>query len=379
MEATASSTQVERFSLRGGDTIVTKDSETADDIAVSSYVPLDLPGVVCGYHLSIVRPFAGTHGAFVKRLFDSSYAKSTFAVLANGLTRVALGQYELDNIELPVPPYAEQVILAAFLDRETEKIERLIDEQSRLIALLSEKRQAVISHAVTSGLNSDAPLKPSGIPWLGYVPAHWRVVGLTKYLASLVDYRGRTPNKVVEGVFLVTARNIRNGRIDYEASEEYIEADEYEDVMRRGKPAHGDVLFTTEAPLGGVANVDRTDVALAQRIIKFSGRADALDNYFLKYWLLGSFAQADMHRLATGSTALGIKGSKVGQLRMCLPPLPEQVSIVRYLDQRLLELDSLSAEVQRAIDLLLERRSVLISAAVTGKIDVRELANSEAA
>ncbi|MEZ5326647.1 MAG: restriction endonuclease subunit S [Verrucomicrobiales bacterium] len=123
MVATASADQIEKFTLRAGDTIITKDSETADDIAVAAHVPEDLPGVVCGYHLSMIRPLNGTDGAFVKRLFDSTYAKSCFAVRANGLTRVGLGQYALENVELPFPPLPEQTAIAAFLDRETAKIE----------------------------------------------------------------------------------------------------------------------------------------------------------------------------------------------------------------------------------------------------------------
>ena len=106
MAVTASAEQITRFTLKGGDTIIIKDSETADDIAIAAYVPADLPGVLCGYHLSMVRPRASICGAYVKRLFDSFYAKARFAVAANGLTRVGLGQYALDNIELPFPPPA---------------------------------------------------------------------------------------------------------------------------------------------------------------------------------------------------------------------------------------------------------------------------------
>ena len=160
--------------------------------------------------------------------------------------------------------------------------------------------------------------KDSGVIWIGEVPEHWEVVGLTKYLASLVDYRGRTPTKSEDGIFLVTARNIRNGFIDYEASQEYIVPGEYEAVMSRGLPQLGDVLFTTEAPLGQVAIIDRTDIALAQRILKFRGDSSRLSNYFLKYWIMGGACQFNLEQLATGSTALGIKGSKVGQVRLCL-------------------------------------------------------------
>lgn len=161
MEATASPDQIARFTLKAGDTIITKDSETADDIAIAAYVPQDLPGVVCGYHLSMVRPREGTSGAFVKRLFDSFYAKARFAVAANGLTRVGLGQYALDNVELPFPPLAEQAAIAAFLDRETAKIDALIAEQEKLIALLNERRSALIAAAVTGQIDVRNPVEVS--------------------------------------------------------------------------------------------------------------------------------------------------------------------------------------------------------------------------
>ncbi len=175
MTATATAEQVEKFTLRSGDSIITKDSETADDIAISAYVPNDLPGVVCGYHLSVIRPSAAASGAFVKRLFDAAYVRSSVAVRANGLTRVGLGQYAIDNLELPFPPLAEQRAIAAFLDRETSKIDELVAEQQRLMELLKVKRQAILSHVVTKGLNPDAPMKDSGVRWLGEVPRHWEV------------------------------------------------------------------------------------------------------------------------------------------------------------------------------------------------------------
>eukprot|EP01037_Dinobryon_pediforme_P005928 gene5928-5997_t len=250
MVATASFDQIDKFTLRAGDTIITKDSESADDIAIGAYVPADLPGVVCGYHLSMVRPMTGFDGAFVKRLFESRYAKACFAILANGLTRVGLGQYELDNIELPFPPLAEQSAIAAFLDRETGKIDALVAEQERLMALLKEKRQAVISHAVTKGLDPNVPMQHSGVEWLGEVPAHWTV-----------------------------------------------------------------------KPIRMIANVD---------------------------------------------------------LRFGLPPLAEQQEIIDQIAQISTQFDTLKNEAIRAIALLKERRAALISAAVTGKIDVRGLVDTKA-
>lgn len=153
MCATASSDEIRKFTLRAGDTIITKDSETADDIAIAAYVPRDLPGVICGYHLAMVRPRGTTSGAFVKRLFDSTYAKSCFAVAANGLTRVGLGQYALNNVDLPFPSFDEQQTIAAFLDRETAKIDNLTTEAQHAITLLQERRTALISAAVTGKID----------------------------------------------------------------------------------------------------------------------------------------------------------------------------------------------------------------------------------
>ena len=115
-------------------------------------------------------------------------------------------------------------------------------------------------------------------------------------VCDYVDYRGKTPQKTKEGIFLVTAKNIRFGNIDYEASKEYISPDDYDEVMRRGKPEVGDVLFTTEAPCGFVAQVDRVDIALAQRVIKYRGHAGVIDNSYLKYVFLGKKFQTKLFR-----------------------------------------------------------------------------------
>jgi len=196
-------------------------------------------------------------------------------------------------------------------------------------------------------------------------PVGWRRAGLTKYLESLVDYRGATPEKVPSGVFLVTAGNIRNGRIDYQVSQEFVREEEYEVIMRRGKPRIGDLLFTTEAPLGQVALVDREDIALAQRIIKMRPKPDALVNRFLLYWIRSMPFQAELVGWATGSTAQGIKAEKLHKLSVLLPPLTDQHSISDFLDRETARLDGLVAAKERVLELLAEKRRALITRAVT--------------
>ena len=277
---------------------------------------------------------------------------------------------DLSEVELPVPPLIEQERIANFLDDKTARIDALIAEKERLVERLSELRYSTVSWAVTGGLYSNKGACKTGHPFVPELPIGWQLGGLTKYIGPVVDYRGKTPEKVDEGVLLVTARNIRDGLLDYSASAEYVRESDYEEVMRRGRPEIGDVLFTTEAPLGQVANVDRTDIALAQRVVKFRGLAGVINNYFLKYWLMGAAVQATLTTLATGSTAEGIKASKFGQIPVAVPSFTEQAEIVAFLDARRDAFDAVSDHLQEHIDRLREYRSSLISAAVTGQLDI---------
>lgn len=302
-----------------------------------------------------------------------------------GCTVESLDTVRVLNTEVPVPPREEQTAIVSFLDRETARIDALIEKKRRLSELLQEKRGALISRTVTRGLPPDAArvagfdphpkLKPSGIDWLGDVPTHWAVLPFTKYVAEKSDYRGKTPEKTQDGVFLVTAKNVRMGYIDYEGSQEYVPEDEYENIMRRGLPRKGDILFTTEAPLGNVALVDREDVALAQRIIRFRMKPEYFIGKFALYGMMSDHFQLQLQSLSTGSTAEGLKASKLPVLRLVAPPVEEQRAIADYLEAATARIGGMVAKVATAIERLQEYRMALITAAVTGKIDVRREMN----
>ncbi|MGN6261204.1 MAG: restriction endonuclease subunit S [Ralstonia sp.] len=379
MAATASPDQVARFSLKAGDTIITKDSETADDIAIAAYVPHDLPGVICGYHLSMIRPREATAGAFVKRLFDSTYAKARFAVAANGLTRVGLGQYALDNVEFPFPPLAEQTAIAAFLDRETAKIDALIAEQERLIALLAEKRQATISHAVTRGLNPDVPMKDSGVAWLGKVPAHWKVLRLKRVVLSIEQgWSPQCENFPVENAneWGVLKVGCVNGGT-FNASENKKLPNELEPI-REYSLKKGDLLVSranTRELVGSAAVVltDFDNLLLCDKLYRLRMvEVECLPEFAAAY--LGtrtSRSQIELEATGASSSMLNIGQSAILDLPISLPSLEEQRVIVSLLAIETLKFDSLKVEAERAIALLKERRNALITAAVTGQIDVR--------
>lgn len=154
-----------------------------------------------------------------------------------------------------------------------------------------------------------------------------------KNILDYVDYRGKTPEKVEEGILLITAKNIKLGNIDYEVSKEYIKECEYDVIMRRGKPKVGDVLITTEAPLGNVAQVDNSNIALAQRVIKYNSKDETINNTYIKHYFLSSLFQNKLLGKASGSTALGIKGKELHNLVVSFPSLPEQTKIADFLSK----------------------------------------------
>lgn len=211
-------------------------------------------------------------------------------------------------------------------------------------------------------------MKDSGVEWIGKIPKDWEIVPLTKQLDSIVDYRGKTPEKTEEGTFLVTAKNIKDGKICYELSKEYVREADYEEIMHRGIPQIGDILFTTEAPLGQVANVDRTDIALAQRIIKFRALS-TVNNYYLKYWMLNEGFQQFLHSLSTGSTATGIKSSKLFLLPLVRPNIEQQNKIVEYLDAKCSKIDEIVEKQKVIIEKLEEYKLSIITEAVTSGIN----------
>lgn len=370
MAASASQDQIEKFALRAGDTLITKDSETADDIAVSSYVPDDLPGVVCGYHLSIVRPGAAACGGFVKRLFDSAYSKATVAVKANGLTRVGLSQYDIDNIEWPWPPAEEQTTIAAFLDRETSKIDALIAQQQLLVELLKEKRQAVISRAVTKGLKPDAPMRPSGIGWLGEVPAHW-ATGSLRHFATMST--GSTPDRSNPAYWGGQIPWVKTGEINYTAiveTEESITQEGAESCAVRLAPP-GTLLMALYGQ-----GATRGRVAILKIAATYNQACAAiqphetLDARFLQCFL--TMAYPVLRGIGNETTQMNLNLEFVQRLGVVVPPIDEQMAIVDYLDRDFIRFQELSTAADKSVQLLQNRRSALISAAVTGQIDVRK-------
>lgn len=372
MTATASDEQIAKFTLTAGDVIITKDSETADDIAVAAYVPDNMPGIICGYHLAIIRPRDHVVGRFLKRLFDSHYVKATVATRANGLTRVGLGHSAVGTLELPLPPLAEQQTIAAFLDRETAKIDRLVAEQRRLIELLKEKRQAVISHAVTKGLNPDVRMKPSGIEWIGDVPEHWEIKRL-KHISPFIsvgivvepsNYISENENDLP----FIYGGDIRDGVIDFENCRRIRKADS--DRQEKTQLCAGDVLTVRVGAPGETAVVPQECEGGNCASVMFMRRGD-FDSRWLCHVMNSRVVRFQVEVVQYGAAQKQFNISHAVDFSLPVPSVNEQTTLAAVLDEKLGVLNRLYSESEKTIALLLERRTALISAAVTGKIDVR--------
>ena len=284
------------------------------------------------------------------------------------------------NVKLPRPTPEEQSAIAAFLDRQTAKIDALVAEQEKLIALLAEKRQAVISHAVTKGLNPAAPLKDSGIEWLGEVPEHWEFKRFKDVCEEIVDCKNRTPDEHENGgYFVVRTSCVRDGKFDA-APGYYTDEKNFREWTAKGLPQSGDVLFTREAPTGEACLApENIPFCLGQRMMYLRPNSSQMSSDFLLYIIYGPMVRNYIDSKSKGSTVGHLRVGEVGELPAPVPPKNEQVEIVRALGKLEAKFDNLTAEARRAIDLLKEHRSALISAAVTGKIDVRGFVDGEVA
>lgn len=332
----------------------------------------------------VARPVQSFQTEFVEAILRTPNAIEEMRRHSQGVTDFRLRLYweEFKTIRIPLPPTPEQDVIATFIRHQTAKIDALIEDQQRLIELLEEKRQAVVSYAITKGLNRNAPFKDSGVEWLGEVPAHWNVSPL-KYVVSLRS--GGTPSKEVAKYW--------GGEIPWASAKDLkseILADTQDHITEiaiqdraADLVAAGSVLVLVRGMmLARAFPVCQISVPMAinQDLKALNGQAGISNNYLA--WLLRGTAQESLNRLdEAGHGTKALRMDAWLSMAIPVPPPDEQEAISAYIEREVSALDTLRAEAEAAIALLQERRSTLISAAVTGKIDVRDLAlaNAEAA
>jgi type I restriction enzyme S subunit len=330
---------------------------------------------------TVLRPQERVHTPFIHHLLRSQPFQEEFYRNGKGIVADlwSTNYSEMRNILLGMPPLPEQTAIAEFLDRETGKVDELVAEQRRLMELLKEKRQAVISHAVTRGLNPTAPLKPSGIEWLGDLPEHWEVGKLSRLISTRKGIAFKAEDFTDEGVPVVKASDIKG--LTIRRSETCL-PESFLEQYPKARLKTGDLVLSTvgsspEVRNSAVGQLGMVPEALSESLLNqntvvFSPSSMTLMNDFLFLILqtVGYRDHLDLHAHGTANQA-SINVSDMLDFFIPLPGLAEQEEIARFISEELAKFDTLTAEAQRAIDLLQERRTALISAAVTGQIDVR--------
>ncbi|KUZ65265.1 hypothetical protein WI38_11210 [Burkholderia ubonensis] len=314
--------------------------------------------------------------AYLLRAYDLN---KVFYSMGGGL-RQSMKFADMKRMPMVIPGDEEQADIVAFLDRETGKIDALIAEQEKLLILLAEKRRAAISHAVTRGLNPEAPVRDSRTGWLGRIPAHWSITRL-KYAASLiVDCPHETPIYDDEGPYkVIRTADTYEGVLDASRIYKVNEA-EYRNRIRRQALAKGDIVYGREGERWGfAAQVPESDsYCLGQRMMQFRAAPSICPRYLM--WQLNAFSTYRQGQMDTvGATSPHVNVSTIRNYVLAEPPAAEQAEISAFLDAETDKLDGLKAHAERAIELLRERRSALITTAVTGKIRVRNAAPQELA
>lgn len=343
-----------------------------------AYLANDSGEAVGDFH--VLRPSVSIHPRFLQY----QILNKPFIDVVDGSTfgsKMPRASWEsLGNMPLALPSPSEQTTIASFLDRETSKIDTLIAEQEKLIALLAEKRQATISQAVTRGLNPDVPMKDSGVDWLGEVPAHWRVVQLRRVLEGFEQ--GWSPEceaRQVEGdEWGVLKAGCVNGGV--------FQANEHKALPSGLEPRanfevqDGDVLMSRASGspklIGSVALLvdPPSRLMLSDKIFRLSLSQEMLSSYFAL--MMGSRPlRIQIEQSIGGAEGLAnnLTQASIKEFWLTLPPLDEQKAVASYLVSVANKYEELIQEAACGIGLLKERRSALISAAVSGKIDVRHI------
>lgn len=370
MQATATASEITKFCLKKNDVIITKDSESWDDIAIPALVVNSANDLLCGYHLAILRPTQDVMiGRFLFRCLQSKAIRLQLELASTGVTRFGLPKDEIGKLLLPIPPLKAQYHIADYLDAETAQIDALVAEKERMLALLEEKQAALISRAVTRSLDPNVPLKPSGLEWLGDIPRHW-IVRRCATLFDEIDERNQ-PDLPLLNVSLntgVTQRIFSNDKIESVA----------EDFTTYKVARKGDLVFNKMcfwqgaagiAPINGLTSPDYTVARIKSELlptfIELVVRLPLFSNEVRRY----SYGMVD--------DRLRLYWNGFKDIRIPVPPLNEQNAIVAFLDRENTRTTELQETLHRSITLLKERRSALITAAVTGQLQIPDNQSSQ--
>ena len=346
MRATASDREIEQFRLAVGDVLITKDSESWEDIGVPALVTESADDLVCGYHLALLRPKVEVMlGRFLHRSLCARQVQIQLEVAAKGMTRFGLPKLEIGSVVVPVPPLPEQIAISDYLDRETGRLDALVTNKQHLMELLAEKRRALISRTVRQGIAAATP-------------------GLDRKLRYLASINDDVLPETTDSDFEIQYIDIGNvdstGRISKPVTHRFENAPS----RARRLVRDGDVILSTvRTYLQAIAQIkeppDNLVVSTGFAVTRpIPGR---FDPSYCKYALRDTAFLAEVERRSVGVSYPAISAWELGTIPVPWHPLPEQKAIARYLDSEVQRLDALLAEIRRSLELLEERRSAVVS------------------
>jgi type I restriction enzyme S subunit len=363
MRATATANEIRKFQLRRDDVLITKDSESWDDIGIPALIVDSADDLVCGYHLAILRPDQSKlDGRFLLRCLQAKDIRIQLELAADGVTRFGIPKDSIGKLQLPIPPLVEQRRIVDFLDRETARLDALVAAKEHWLELLAEKRRALITRAVTRGLNPKAPLQDSGIPWLGQTPKHWQS-DRTKWLFQERDERTENDDGEMLTVSHLTGVTPRSEKdvnmFEAETTEGY-------KICRKG-----DLAINTLWAWMGAMGISPCDGIVSPAYNVYTPGSRLHGGYVDALVRMPTFAQ-EVTRYSKGvwSSRLRLYPEGFFEAYFPVPPLDEQRAIVTHIATETAKIDGLRAATQRTIELLKERRAALIGAAVTGQLKI---------
>jgi len=372
--------EYEATKLLKGDLLITKSSGSSLHIGKTSIVDDKVEQMGCSYSNFMQRirfDNRNNEPKFFFYLFNSFVGRQQFDYYSNTTTGLAnLSSGIIGNVNFGLPPLPEQQTIAAFLDYKTEQIDKLIEKKEQLLKLLEEKRIALITQAVTKGIDTDVKMKPSGIAWLGDIPEHWVVKRLKRVSALFgrIGFRGYSTEDIVdemEGAITLSPSNMVDGKLDLTKCT-YLSWDKYNESPEI-QIKDGDILLVkTGSTIGKIAFVHIVEypMTINPQIAVFK-KINCVKKY-LYYYLISSVV-LDQFRLSnTGSTIPTMTQETIGNYAIPLPLEAEQKLIVAYIEAETKKIEKLFDQITLAIIRLKEYRTSLITAAVTGKIDVRD-------
>lgn len=359
----------EKLKTQRGDILICARNGSRALIGKNAQIDECAEGMTFGAFMSI---FRSPYNDYLSKVFNSAlFEFQSGSFLTATINQLTTGN--LNSFEIPLPSEDERKLIASFLDHETAKIDTLIEKQQQLIKLLKEKRQAVISHAVTKGLNPDAPMKDSGVEWLGEVPENWTFsqLGYCAFVTKLTGFEYTNVWQTEEDGEVIALRgfNIKERKLDLKNVEKI--SSKLSKKLDRSKLSKGDIVFPCTGTIGNAAMIEMDDLFhINQNIAKI--RFDSsVHPRFAIYWLTSSYVRTTIDRNNSSGMQPVVLIGDIRKLPFPRMGFQEQEHIANFLDSTIARMDYLISKALVGIELMEERRTALISAAVTGKIDVR--------